>query len=75
MSNTSTVRAGGSANSRRRFTVVDVIPLEIFSPAIARFAGYHVHPRWTRADVRLAAHMPKEIASEVIFILRKDRSR
>jgi len=55
----------------KRFTVVEAIPLEILSPAIARFAGYGVNPRWTRADVRLAAHMPKEIASEVIFILRK----
>jgi SAM-dependent methyltransferase len=55
----------------KRFTVLDTIPLEILSPAIARFAGYRVHPRWTHADVRLAAHLPKELASEVIFILRK----
>jgi SAM-dependent methyltransferase len=55
----------------KRFEVLDAIPLEIFSPVIARFGGYNVDPRWTRADVRLAAHLPKEIASEVIFILRK----
>lgn len=55
----------------RRFEVIEAIPLEILSPAIARFAGYRIDPRWTRADVRLAAHMPKELASEVIFILRK----
>jgi SAM-dependent methyltransferase len=55
----------------RRFTVLEVIPLEIFSPVIAKVAGYNVDPRWTRADVRLAAHLPKELASEVIYILRK----
>ena len=54
-----------------RFTVLEVIPLEIFSPLIAKLAGYDVDSRWTRADVRLAAHLPKELASEVIFILRK----
>jgi SAM-dependent methyltransferase len=55
----------------KRFTVLDAIPLEVFSPVIARFAGYDVDPRLTRADVRLAARLPKELASEVIFILRK----
>jgi ubiquinone/menaquinone biosynthesis C-methylase UbiE len=55
----------------RRFEIVEVIPLEIFSPVIARFAGYDINPRWTRADVRLASHLPKELASEVIYILRK----
>jgi SAM-dependent methyltransferase len=55
----------------RRFEVVEVIPLEIFSPVIARFFGYDVDPRWTRADVRLASHLPKELASEVIYVLRK----
>jgi SAM-dependent methyltransferase len=55
----------------RRFEIVEVIPLEIFSPMIARFAGYDVDPRWTRVDVRLAARLPKELASEVIYILRK----
>jgi SAM-dependent methyltransferase len=55
----------------RRFTVLEVIPLEIFSPLIAKLAGYNVNSRWTRADVRLASHLPKELASEVIFILRK----
>ena len=55
----------------RRFTVLEVIPLEIFSPLIAKLAGYDVDARWTRADVRLAARLPKELASEVIFILRK----
>ncbi len=55
----------------RRFTVERVIPLEILSPVIAKFAGYHVDPRWTRTDVRLAAHLPKELASEVIYVLRK----
>jgi hypothetical protein len=34
-------------------------------------AGYDVDPRWTRADVRLASYLPKELASEVIYILRK----
>jgi len=55
----------------RRFEVVEVIPLEIFSPVIAKFAGYDINPRWTRADVCLASHLPKELASEVIYILRK----
>ncbi len=55
----------------RSFEIVEVIPLEIFSPVIARFAGYDVDPRWTRADVRLSARLPKELASEVIYILRK----
>jgi SAM-dependent methyltransferase len=55
----------------KRFELLETIPLEIFSPVIARLAGYHVDPRWTQADVRLAAHLPKELASEVIFILRK----
>lgn len=55
----------------RCFEIVRVIPLEIFSPVIARFAGYDVDPRWTRADVRLASRLPKELASEVIYILRK----
>jgi SAM-dependent methyltransferase len=55
----------------RRFTVLEVIPLEIFSPLIAKLSGYDVNPRWTHADVRLAAHLPKELASEVIYILRK----
>ncbi len=55
----------------KRFTVLEVIPLEILSPLIAKLAGYHVDSRWTRADVRIAAHLPKELASEVIFILRK----
>ncbi len=55
----------------RRFEVLEMIPLEILSPAVARFAGYNVDARWTRADVRAAAHLPKELASEVIFILRK----
>lgn len=55
----------------KRFTVLRVIPLEIFSPLIAKLAGYNVNSRWTRADVRLASHLPKELASEVIFILRK----
>jgi SAM-dependent methyltransferase len=55
----------------RRFTVERVIPLEIFSPVIAKFAGYDINPRWTRADVCLASHLPKELASEVIYILRK----
>ncbi|MGH2853398.1 MAG: class I SAM-dependent methyltransferase [Solirubrobacteraceae bacterium] len=55
----------------RRFTVLEVIPLEICSPLIAKLAGYNVDPRWTRADVRLAAHLPKELASEVIYVLRK----
>ncbi len=55
----------------RRFTVLEVIPLEIFSPLIAKLAGYNVDERWTRADVRLASHLPKELASEVIFVLRK----
>jgi SAM-dependent methyltransferase len=55
----------------RSFEVVEVIPLEIFSPVIAKFAGYDVDPRWTRADVRLASRLPKELASEVIYILRK----
>jgi SAM-dependent methyltransferase len=54
-----------------RFTVLKVIPLEIFSPLIAKLAGYRVDPRWTRADVRLAAHLPKELASEVIYVLRR----
>ena len=48
-----------------------MIPLEIFSPLIAKVAGYDVDPRWTRADVRLASHLPKELASEVIFDLQK----
>jgi ubiquinone/menaquinone biosynthesis C-methylase UbiE len=55
----------------RRFTVLEVIPLEIFSPLIAKLAGYNIDSRWTRADVRLASHLPKELASEVIYILRK----
>jgi SAM-dependent methyltransferase len=55
----------------RRFTVVEAIPLEILSPLIARLGGYHVDPRLTRADVRLAARLPKELASEVLFVLRK----
>lgn len=55
----------------KRFTVLRVTPLEIFSPVIARFAGYDVDSRWTRADVRLAGHLPKEIASEVLYVLRK----
>jgi SAM-dependent methyltransferase len=55
----------------KRFTVLEVIPLEVFSPLIAKVAGYDVDPRWTRADVRLAAHLPKELASEVIFVLQK----
>jgi SAM-dependent methyltransferase len=55
----------------RRFTVVEVIPLEIFSPLVAKVAGYDANPRWTRADVRLASQLPKELASEVIFVLRK----
>lgn len=55
----------------KRFTVLEVIPLEIFSPLIAKVAGYNVDPRWTRADVRLASRLPKELASEVIYILRK----
>ena len=55
----------------RRFTVLEVIPLEVFSPVIAKVAGYHVDPRWTRADVSLASHLPKELASEVIFVLRR----
>ena len=55
----------------KRFTVREVIPLEILSPLIAKVAGYHVDPRWTRADVRLASHLPKELASEVIFVLQK----
>ncbi|HTA13701.1 MAG TPA: class I SAM-dependent methyltransferase [Solirubrobacteraceae bacterium] len=55
----------------RRFTVLEMIPLEVFSPLIAKLAGYDVDPRLTHADVRLAAHLPKEIASEVIYILRK----
>jgi SAM-dependent methyltransferase len=54
-----------------RFTVVKVIPLEIFSPVIAKVAGYDVDPRWTSADVRLASHLPKGLASEVIYVLRK----
>lgn len=55
----------------RRFDVIEVVPLEIFSPLIAKLAGYEVDPRWTHADVRLAAHLPKELASEVIYVLRK----
>ena len=55
----------------KRFTVLEVIPLEIFSPVIAKVAGYHVDPRWTRADVRVASHLPKELASEVIFVLQQ----
>jgi SAM-dependent methyltransferase len=55
----------------KRFTVLHVIPVEVFSPLIARVAGYDVDSRWTRADVRLAAHLPKEVASEVLYILRK----
>jgi SAM-dependent methyltransferase len=55
----------------KRFEVVEVIPLEIFSPLIAKLAGYDIDPRWTRADVLLASHLPKELASEVIYILRK----
>jgi SAM-dependent methyltransferase len=55
----------------KRFTVLEVVPLEIFSPVIAKLAGYNVDSRWTRADVRLAGHLPKELASEVIYILRK----
>jgi ubiquinone/menaquinone biosynthesis C-methylase UbiE len=55
----------------RHFTVREVLPLEIFSPVIARFRGYDVPERWTRWDVRIAAHAPKELASEVIFILQK----
>jgi SAM-dependent methyltransferase len=55
----------------RRFEIVQVIPLEIFSPIIAKLAGYDIDPRWTRADVRLASRLPKELASEVIYILRK----
>jgi SAM-dependent methyltransferase len=55
----------------KRFTVLEVIPLEIFSPLIAKVAGYNVDARWTRADVRLASHLPKELASEVIYVLRR----
>ncbi len=55
----------------KRFTVLETTGLEIFSPVFARVAGYEIGSRWTRADVRLAAHLPKELASEVIFILRK----
>ncbi|HST56494.1 MAG TPA: class I SAM-dependent methyltransferase [Solirubrobacteraceae bacterium] len=55
----------------KQFDVLQVIPLEIFSPVIAKVAGYDVHPRLTRADVRLAAHLPKALASEVIFVMRK----
>ena len=38
---------------------------------VAMLVYYHVSPRWTRADVRLASHLPKELASEVIFVLQK----
>jgi SAM-dependent methyltransferase len=55
----------------RSFEIVEVIPLEIFSPVIAKFVGYDIDPRWTRADVRLASRLPKELASEVIYILRR----
>ena len=55
----------------KRFTVLHVLPVEVFSPVIARLGGYDVDSRWTRADVRLAAHLPKEVASEVLYILRK----
>jgi SAM-dependent methyltransferase len=55
----------------KRFTVLEVIPLEIASPLIAKLAGYDVDPRLTRADVRIAARLPKELASEVIYVLRK----
>jgi SAM-dependent methyltransferase len=55
----------------RQFTVVEVIPLEIFSPLFAKVAGYELNPRWTRADVRLASRLPMELASEVVYVVRK----
>lgn len=53
-----------------RFEVLEVIPVEVFSPLVARFAGYDAPQSWTRRDVRLAAHVPKELASDVIYVLR-----
>ena len=53
------------------FEVERVMPLEVLSPVIARFAGYDVDPKWTRRDVRMAAHLPPTLASENLFICRK----
>lgn len=53
------------------FEVDRIMPLEVLSPVFARFAGYEIDPRWTRADVRLAQHLPKELASENLFICRR----
>jgi hypothetical protein len=48
-----------------------VVPLEIFSPLFAKVAGSELNPRWTRADVRLAPRLPMELASEVVYVVRK----
>lgn len=55
----------------QHFDVLEIMPVEVFSPFVARFRGYDAPEAWTRRDVRLAAHVPKELASDVIYVLRK----
>jgi SAM-dependent methyltransferase len=59
------------ATFAQHFDVLEVMPVEALSPVIARFRGYDAPEAWTRADIRLAAHVPKALASDVVYILRK----
>ncbi len=52
------------------FNVIEIMPVEAFSPALARFLGYEAAEPWTHRDSRLAARMPKELASEVLYVVR-----
>jgi 2-polyprenyl-3-methyl-5-hydroxy-6-metoxy-1,4-benzoquinol methylase len=55
----------------RRFEIERTVPIEILSPLFARLFGYEIHERWTHADVRIAEHLPRVIASDNMFIMSK----
>jgi SAM-dependent methyltransferase len=56
---------------QERFQVDATHPIEILSPLVARVAGYNV-PSWvTRTDVKLAARLPRMIASDVMYVATK----
>jgi 2-polyprenyl-3-methyl-5-hydroxy-6-metoxy-1,4-benzoquinol methylase len=55
----------------RQFVVTGVIKLETFTPLLAKLWGYEKTAAWSVRDVRLADHLPRIMASDVIYICRK----
>ena len=56
----------------RYFTIEHVVKLEVLAPVLARIWGYERTTRWTRADCGIANALPAAVASDVIFVARRE---